>query len=179
MCKVSRVWATIGATLLLVTVLAGAASAQMKVGYIDDERIKSEFKDWQRAQDQWQIEQKAWEEEAVSKQTELEDMIEEYDKQKLILSEDKKQERQAAIRAKRDALDAYTKTIFGPGGTAETKQMQLIQPLYEKINTAIETIAAEEGYDIIFSMVQSGLAYIKPEYDITDKVLAQLDKIDQ
>jgi outer membrane protein len=109
--NVSRVLLAMGAVLLMVTAFAGTVTAQTKIGYIDDERIKNEFKDWQRAQDQWRIEQKAWEDEAVAKQTELEDMLEEYDKQRLILSEEKKQEREAAIRAKRDALDAYTKTL--------------------------------------------------------------------
>jgi Skp family chaperone for outer membrane proteins len=32
---------------------------------------------------------------------------------------------------------------------------------------------------MIFSLAQSGLGYIKPEYDVTDKVLAQIDKIDK
>ena len=36
-------------------------------------------------------------------------MVDENEKQKLILSEDKKQEREAAIRAKEDALDSYTR----------------------------------------------------------------------
>lgn len=168
------------AALVLATAFAANVAAQnMKIGYIDDEKIKSEYKEWQRAQDQWAVEQKAWDDEAQAKQTELEDMIDEYEKQKLILSDEKKTEREAAIRAKRDALDAYTRQIYSPGGSAENKQMQLIGPLLENINTAIQAVATEGGYDLIFSLAQSGLAYVKPEFDITDKVLEQLDKIDQ
>jgi outer membrane protein len=175
-----RVMLLSAAAVIMLSAAASTVNAQaIKIGYIDDERIKLEYKDWQRAQEQWQVEQKAWDDAAQTKQTELETMIADYDKQKLILSEEKKQERETAIRSKRDSLDLYTRTIYSPGGTAERKQLELIGPLLENINKAIEAVAIEGGYDMIFSLAQSGLGYIKPEYDVTDKVLAQIDKIDK
>jgi len=147
----------------------------LKIGFVKDDRIKQEYKAWQRAQKQWETESKAWDDEAAAKQKEIQDLTEEYDKQKLILSEDKKQEKEAAIQAKQDALDAYTRLIYGPGGTAEKKQAQLIQPLLEKVTKAIQAVAEEGDYDVVFTL-QSGLGYIKDKYDITDKVLAYLDK---
>jgi outer membrane protein len=164
--------------VLAVAAFSSTVHAQgMKIGFIDDEKIKVEYKEWGRAQEQWQLEQKAWTDEAQAKEVELTEMIDEYDKQKLILSEDKKKEREAAIRAKQDALDAYTRQIFSPGGTAEQKQMELIGPLLDKVNRAIENVALEENFDVVFTM-QSGLGYIKETYDITDKVLAELDKLE-
>ncbi len=170
---------SVAAVLILSAAVSTVSAQGLKIGYIDDERIKAEYKDWQRAQDQWAVEQKAWDEAAQAKQTELETMLEEYDKQKLILSEEKKQERENAIRSKRDSLDLYTRQIYSPGGTAERKQLELIGPLLENINKAIEAVAVEGNYDMVFSLAQSGLGYIKPEYDVTDKVLEQLDKIDK
>jgi len=171
--------------LALVTVIpmlftwGNTVQAQtLKIGFIDDEKIKESYPEWVRAQDQMNVEMKAWDDEAVTKQTELEEMVTEYDKQKLILSEEKKKEREAAIRVKREALDAYTRQIYGPGGSAERKQMDLIRPLLEKVNTAIQMVAEEDGFDVVFTL-QSGLGYIKPIYDITDKVLEQLEKIEE
>ncbi|MCP4685518.1 MAG: OmpH family outer membrane protein [bacterium] len=166
------------ATLLVVAAFSSTAFSQgMKMGFIDDEKIKLEYKEWGRAQEQWALEQKAWTDEAALKETELAEMMDEYDKQKLILSEEKKKEREATIMAKRDALDAYTRQIFSPGGTAEKKQFELIGPLLENVNRAIELVAVEENYDVVFTL-QSGLGYIKDTYDITDKVLEQLEKLD-
>jgi len=166
------------AIILAVASLSSTSYSQgMKIGFIDDEKIKDNYKEWGRAQEQWELEQKAWTDEATAKETELNEMLEEYDKQKLILSEEKKKEREAAIMAKRDALDAYTRQIFSPGGTAEKKQVELIQPLLENVNKAIEMVAIEENFDVVFTL-QSGLGYIKETYDITDKVLEQLDKLD-
>lgn len=163
---------------LLMTAGDKAQAQTMKIGYIDDEKIKQTYPEWVRAQEQMNVEMKAWDDEAAAKQTELETLTQDYEKQKLILSEEKKKEREAAIRAKRDALDAYTRQIYGPGGSAENKQMELIKPLLEKVNSAIQLVAEEGGYDVVFTL-QSGLGYIKKTYDITDKVLEKLEKIEE
>jgi len=72
---------------LAVMVLGSMVRAQgTKIGFVNDEEIKQSYKAWQRAQDQWELERKAWDDEATAKQTELEELIDEYEKQKLILS---------------------------------------------------------------------------------------------
>ena len=161
--------------LMLLPLIAESLSAQgMKIGYVRDERIQQEFKPWAKAQEQFNVDAKAWEDEALSKQQELEELLTEYGKQKLILSDDKKREREAAINAKRDALDAFTRQIYGPNGKAERKQAQLLEPLLQSVNKAIEAVAKEGNYDIVFTL-QSGLAYIKEEFDVTDKVIKYLE----
>ena len=147
----------------------------LKIGFVKDDVIKQDYKAWSKAQEQWDLETKAWEDEALAKQQELDDLQQEYDRQKLILSEDKRREKEAAIAAKKDALDAYTRQIFGPSGTAERKHDQLIRPLLENVSKAIEAVAIEENYDVIFTL-QSGLGYIKEDYDVTDKVLKYLEE---
>ena len=173
---------TIFAALLLAGSIFGLSSqvsAQgMKIGFVRDDVIKDNYKAWQRAQQEWETEQKAWEDEATTKQQELQDMQDEYDKQKLILSEDKRREREAAIRTKQESLDAYTRQIYGPGGTAERTQQKLIVPLLDRVTKAIELVATEGNYDVVFTM-QSGLGYIKETYDLTDKVLEKLETLDE
>ncbi len=169
------------ATLILTVVCfsaIGSVSAQgLKMGFVNDERIKVEYKAWQKAQDDWELEAKAWEDEAVQMQQDLQDLVDEFEKQKLILSEEKKKEKEAAINVKTDALDNYTRRIFGPNGEAERKQAQLLQPLLEKVTQSIEAVAIEQNYDVIFTL-QSGLGYIKESYDLTDKVLEYLDNLE-
>ncbi len=154
--------------------LAVTGHAQFKVGYVDSDRILAEYSEWNKAQEDFQTQYNAWDQEAKDMQQELEELIEEYERQALLLSAEKKKEREASIEAKRQKLDAYTRTVFGPGGEAERKDMTLRKPLLEKINAAIETVAIEGNYDMIFN--SSGLAYSKKDYDITDKILAKLDE---
>ncbi|MEK7774662.1 MAG: OmpH family outer membrane protein [Candidatus Zixiibacteriota bacterium] len=173
-----RKLAIIAAMAVSVIFTATIAQAQaIKMGFIKEDRIRVEYKAFQKAEEQWNIESKAWDDEGSSKQLELQTMIDEYEKQKLILSEDKKKEREATLRAKKDALDAFTKTIFGPGGQAEIKQKMLLEPIYAAVNKAIEAVSIENGYDVVFTLTSIG--YIKESYDVTDKVLEYLARQEQ
>ncbi len=168
---------TVALAAILMLSTAGVASAQMKIGWVDDNRLQVEYKEWARAQESYNIERTAWEEEGLAKQAELQELLDEYEKQRLILSPEKRQEREATIRTKQEDLDAFTRRIFGPGGTAERKQEDLIGPLLTKINEAIRLVAEEEAYDVIFTL-NSGLGYINPRYEVTDKVLGKLDQLE-
>ena len=161
--------------LALALIAERAQSTGIKMGFVNDERIKVEYKAWQKAQEQWELEAKAWEDEAMQMQTDLKDLQDEYEKQKLILSEEKKKEKELAIATKAENLDNYTRRIFGPNGEAERKQAQLLQPLLENVTQAIEAVAVESNYDVVFTL-QSGLGYIKETYDLTDKVLEYLEE---
>ena len=175
--KVQKLLLVLLLGLFFMPLAADSVLAQtMKIGYVQDERIQQEYKGFVKSNEQWETEKKAWEDEAVAKQQELEELFAEYEKQKLILSDDKKREKEAALRAKEEALDAFTRQIYGPGGTAERKHQQLLQPLLDLINKAIEAVATEGNYDIIFGTSQSGIAFIKPDYDVTEEVLKKLEE---
>lgn len=167
---------TLFSLLLFAVILsAGSVNAQaLKIGIVNDEEIKAGYPAWTRAAEEFDTQQKAWDEEARNMENELQEMMDDYDKQRLILSEDKRTEKEAAIKAKQESLRAYTAQIYGPGGTAEKQRDQLMIPLLDAVNKAITTVAEAEGYDVIFTM-QSGLGYIKPSYDVTQKVLNALE----
>jgi outer membrane protein len=168
----SRFAVGVTASLVAIICLSGLASAQ-KFGFIDSDKIQSSYKEWAKAQEQFNTEMKAWEDEAAKMDQELRTMSEDYDKQKLILSADKKVEKEAAIAAKEQALQSYTRDISGPGGRAERRMKELVQPLYDKITGAIEKVAIANNYDFVFN--SAGLAYARKELDITDKVIEMLE----
>ena len=156
----------------LLIIFSTTAAAQ-KFGFIDSDKIQENYKEWVTAQEQFNTELKAWEDEAAAMENELREMLEDYEKQKLILSADKKAEKEAAIQAKDQALASFTREISSPGGRAERRMNELVKPLYEKITAAIEKVAIEENYEFVFN--SAGLAYAKKELDITDKVIEVLE----
>lgn len=158
--------------IAIMAFFSGTALAQ-KSAFIDSEKIQSNYKEWVKAQEQFNTEYKAWEDEAARMEKELKDLYDEYDRQKLILSASNKLEREAIISAKEQALSSFTRDISAPGGKAEKRMNELVRPLYEKITAAIESVAIEEDYDFVFN--SAGLAYAKKELDITDKVIEILE----
>lgn len=173
-----QVMLLLAAVVLAVGFVSGASAQALKIGYVKDDDIKQTYKAWARAQEQWENEKKVWDSTAQARSAELQTMMDDYDKQRLILSDEKKRERENAIRAKQDDLNRYTQEVYGPDGLAEKKQAELVKPLLDNINKAIQQLAADEGYDIIFTQM-SGIAYMKPTYDVTAKVLEYLEKLEK
>lgn len=161
---------------IAITLLLGGTAAAQKFAFVDSEKIKQNYAEWQKAEETFNTEFSAWEEEAAKMETELRQMMQDYEKQRLILSAEKKLEREAAISAKEEALNSFTREISAPGGKAERRMNELVKPLYERIQAAIEKVAIEENFDFIFN--SAGLAYARKELDITDKVIEILESED-
>ncbi len=160
--------------LLCFSLPAVGVGQGVKYGHVNSEQIFAEYSEWVNAQEEFDSEYTLWDDQAKEMQVELEELLDEYERQRLILSEDKKKERESTIETKRLALDAFTKRVFGPGGEAEKKNNALIRPLLERINAAIEQLAIEGNYDYIFN--SAALAYGNKDYDITDKILEILEE---
>ncbi len=144
----------------------------IKIGYLDDQKVLESYDAWNKAKEQFATEMKAWEDEANRMmQNYVQDSVE-YEKQKLILSKERRSERQAEISAKRTALEAFTKDVFGQNGQAERKNTQLTKPLLDNMMVAVRTVASAGNYDVIFN--SSALAYINPAFDITEKIIEAL-----
>ena len=153
--------------------LSGNAVAQTaKIGYINEDKIMENYDAYLKAKEQYQAQHRAWESEYTRMQNAyVEDSLE-FQKQKLILSAERKLERQAEINAKRRAAESYGKDIFGPGGQAERENNKLMKPLIDNLTAAIAKVAQEGNYDIVFSA--QSLAYVNPALDLTQKVIDAL-----
>ena len=67
----------------------------------------------------------------------------------------------------------------GPQGKIYQIQEQLMGPVYNKIDEAIQKIGKREGYDYIFNVVSGGVVYALPQYDVTEKVIDELGNINE
>ena len=160
---------------LILVALASAATAEIRLGYINSERIRSEYDAFQDAQAKFDKEVAGWEEEAGTMEQEIIDLQTELEQQSLLLSEEKKAERQKLIQQKQQEYQQFLSEIFGTGGRAEQRNAELTQPLLEKINQSLMDIAEREGYDLIMDVAGGNVAYIDENLDITDMLLEELE----
>ncbi len=159
---------------LLAVLAATALGREMKIAYFDSERIKNEWDEWKDAQAKFDQDIAKWQEEAQRMEEELNSLMEEYQKQELLLSDEKRQEKQMLIQQKQREYQDYLASIFGETGKAAQRNAELTAPLYEKLNSALAKIADRNGYAVIFDSASSGIAYIDPSLDITDELLQEL-----
>jgi outer membrane protein len=111
---------------------------------------------------------------AMKKQEEISRLMEDYKRQELLLSPEKKAEIQATLSRKDEEFQSFQEEIFGQSGKIAQKQDELVKPIITKIMTAIQKVAEAENYDFVFD--KGSLPFAKLKYDITDKVLVELNK---
>ena len=163
---------------LVVACCATGALAQLKIGYIDSEVLKErlpEFRDAQRTLDQLRQD---YENQAKDREAKLLKLQEDFRRQELLLSEAKKAELQDEFETKMQQLQQFTQEKFGPEGELMRKNIELSEPIFQKINDAIQGMAEEKGYDFIFDAAapSSGLVFAKEEYDLTEQLLELMEK---
>jgi Skp family chaperone for outer membrane proteins len=58
------------------------------------------------------------------------------------------------------------------------RQNELTGGITQLVGQIIEEVGLEQGYDLIFNSVQSGLVFVDPSMDITDVIIQRLDAAD-
>ena len=154
-----------------------AAAQDSRIVYIDSYRIRQEYKEFAEAQDEFNNEVNEWNDEGIAMQREVDSLMTELEKQRLILSPAKLAEKEDEIATKQAALQKFTNDVFGPNGTAEQRNQALTKPLLDKITAVLEKIAIEKNYNYILDAVDGNIAYARKTLDITDKVLEELEAL--
>ncbi len=168
----------LGSAAIIAFVCFGAvASAQeFKIGYIDSERIFAEYSATRDAQEQFDRDVEAWRREAEQTEQDLEDMREELESQRLLLSEKALAEKERALQAKASEYERFVQSIWGPTGRIAQRNAELTKPIIEKIRGVLDRIGAEQGYSVIFDAADGNIVYGERSLDLTDQVLAELNK---
>ena len=162
-----------------VCVAAYAQTGEIKIGYIDSQRIFAEYRETQEAEQLYQKEVDQWKAEAEAMEQEIAKMQEELRAQSLMLSEEKQREKKLELDKKLEEYQRFVGETFGEDGLAARRNRELTQPIVEKINQILERLSETEGYSLVFDIANANIVYAKKEFDLTDTVLEELGKVGQ
>jgi len=155
--------------------LSFVSNAQLKIGYVDSDTIMDNFPDVQDARQKLDALIQEWQTEVRKLESDLKAKKDDYDKRKLIMTEQTSTEVMAEITKLEKEIADYRDKKFGANGELFQKQNELMKPVQNKVFTIIQQIATEEELDYVFD--RSGdilFLYAKPEYDLTAKVIERL-----
>ena len=166
---------------LIITLILGLgfspAFAQLKIGYINSQQILEKFKEALDVKKQLAELNTQWEGEARDMQKEIQKLQDELESQSLLLSDQRKQEKIQQIQTLGQQYQFFLQTKWGQQGDGVKKEVELLQPVYEKINTAIKKIGQAEGYQYIFDVVAGNILYASDDQpNLTEKLLEELNK---
>lgn len=163
-------------TLSVLTILSTSVFAQ-KLAYIFSEKILSESQEAIDASKEFDKVIAEMKKDYQDKESELRKLNDELEKQSLLLSPEKKAEKQAKMEDIYRQLLDFEKNKFGPGGEAEKKQNDLMKPIIEKVNKVVKEVSVREGFDFVLDASIGGvIVYAKEDFDITDRIIETLNK---
>ena len=161
--------------IITFSLLSSFNFAQLKIGYVDSDTIMDNSPDMQDARQKIDALIQEWQTEIRRMENELNAKQDDYDKRKLIMTEQTSEDALAEIaKMKKDIAD-YRDKKFGANGELFQKQDELMKPIQNKVFNIIQEIATDEELDFVFD--RSGdilFLYAKPDYDITSKVIDKL-----
>ena len=160
----------IGVFICLMSVQPGFA--QLKIGFIDSQRILASLPSAIEARQTLEEESNAWRDELQQMEEELRMRQEQIEQQSMLLSEAKKQEKAEEFQALLLQAQQFQNEKWGEGGEFFKRQTELLQPVYTQINAAIQSLRKQENYDFILDA--ANLLDADEKYNLTDKLLEEL-----
>ena len=177
---------TLRTLVLVAAMVCGAAftaNAQIggqKIVYVDSEYIMANIPEYADAQEQLESLSVKWQKEIKTLYDKVSEMYSKYQTEMVLLSEDQKHAREQEIINKEQEAKNLQMQYFGAEGQLYQKRSELIQPIQEKIYTAMNELAQQKNYAFIFDLASgTSVLWASDKNDVSDDVLDQLGNVMQ
>lgn len=154
---------------VIVALFSSAVFAET-MAVVDSARIFGTLGSVRDARELLEEELEKWQGYADSLQLEVDQIRADLDRT-LVMSPERRMERERLLLQKEQELEGFLTDVFGPGGQLERRNEQLVAPIVAAINQAVTEIAAEEGLSIVFDSSAGQVVFADPTLDITDLVM--------
>ena len=160
--------------VLLLTVLSLGGYAQ-KYACVDTEYILSNVPEYKQAQKELEEVSVQWQKEVEVKFQAVDRLYKAFQAEAVILPADLKAQKENEIIAAEKEAKNLQKQRFGNDGDLAKKRSELVKPIQDRIYNAIEKVAQEKNYFVVFDKAGGAtILYVDNKTDISDLVLAEL-----
>ena len=154
---------------------AFSLKAQQKIGYIDSEFILSKIPEYANINERLSVLSQQWKKELSELEVEVTTLEKEFESKSILFTEEIKTQKIKEIEAKRQKIDQFRNSKYGPSGEYFKRQQEFIEPLQQRILEAVNKIADREKYDYIFDRTGDYLfLFTKPQWNLSEDVLLEL-----
>jgi outer membrane protein len=159
--------------LLIVSFSFLAITIQaQKFAYVDTDYILKKIPEFNQAQDKLDALSSDWQKEIENKYVDVDKMYRSYQQEKVLLTDEMQKKREEAIIKKEKSAKDLQQQYFGVEGELYIKRQELIKPIQEKVYNAIQELATNNKYQVIFdSSSDLIMLYKSNNLDKSDKVL--------
>ncbi len=160
--------------LIVLSLTIGSGYAQ-KYACVDTDYILGNVPEYKQAQKELEEVSVQWQKEVEAKFQAVDKLYKAFQAEAVLLPSDLKAQKENEIIAAEKEAKNLQKQRFGNNGDLAKKRSELIKPIQDKIYNAIEKVAQEKNYSVVFDKAGGAtVLYVDSKTDISDLVLAEL-----
>jgi len=160
--------------VIFISTLSFTTSAQ-RVAIIDVSDILENMDEYKSAQLELDKVAKQWRQMVVKEQDKVKAMYNEYEAESVLMTEDMKKQKEEEIINKEKQIRELQRGYFGPKGELFQKRQEMVQPIEDKVFTAITNYAEERGFDVVLDKSSGpGVLFVSEKYDKTKDIKKKL-----
>lgn len=161
----------------IITIISTSSlfSQNSKFAYIYSEKVFKSMPAYETAMKEIDQFAKYGSETSKSKLAEVESMFKDFRTAESSMSQSGRDQRKNEIIAKEKEANKYQEDFFSEDGVLAKKQQELMKPIEDKVLSAVNAIATEKGFDMIFDLSTSKVTiYQTPSLDMTNEVINRI-----
>ena len=150
-------------------------SFAQKIGYFDSEYVLNKMPEYAEKKKEIEALAETYDKQVRSLYDTLQKMRAELRATEVLLTPAMKSDREKSIQKKQEEALKKNTTFFGYNGLFYKKVDELLLPLRNKVNQAVEVVARMYGLDYVYDKAADvGLVYTNPVHDYTEFILKEL-----
>jgi outer membrane protein len=162
-----------------LTVVPSARAADLKIGFIDSDRIFEQYQKTKEVQEAFNREVKDLSQTAKEKKKEIDERQGKLDSQSQMLSEAKKDEQNQQLQKLIAEYETFVQANWGPNGRIAQLNAEYLKPIIDRVHNIVTLIGNEQGYSLILDAADGNVVYGDKSLDLTEQVLSTLRTEDE
>ena len=162
---------------LAVLFFVGTATiSAQRIAVVDINQVLESLPEYNQAQKDLDKQAATWRQEIAQEYDVIKSMYNKYQAEQVLLSDEVRKQREDEIVDKEKSVREMQKQRFGPEGALFKRRQALVQPIQDKVYSAIEDYAKSREFDFILDKGSSaGLLFVNSTYDKTDDIIDRVN----
>lgn len=153
-----------------------ATISAQRIAVVDINQVLESLDDYKQAQRDLDKQAATWRAEIAQEYDVIKSMYNKYQAEQVLLSDEVRKQREEEIVNKEKSVREMQKQRFGPEGALFKRRQALVQPIQDRVYSAIEDYADSKEFDIILDKGSAaGLLFVKSSFDKTEDILDRVN----
>jgi Skp family chaperone for outer membrane proteins len=148
----------------------------LKIGIVDIEVILKEMPEAVDADKRLKEIGTKWQDSLLAMKKTFDDKVALYQKQKSMKTAEQQQKEEEALQNLQMQLMQYQETKFGQNGELNITREKFLDPIRNKVRTAIQKVAKDEKISLVLDKTSQAILYFDDKFDLTYKVLDNIKR---